>query len=109
LLLIGLGAVGLRFVGLSWGLPYELHPDEAVILARVATMSWSNMNPGFFMYPGLFIYQIFFLDRIVTAFGGETQHLIHAARLLTATYGLATVGFVYLLGARLAADVKELA
>lgn len=101
LLLVGIAAFALRFVGLSWGLPYGLHPDETVILSRVGTMSWSNLNPGFFMYPGFFIYQVFGLSRLVFALGGESHDLIYVARLLTAAYGLATVGFVYLLGVRL--------
>jgi 4-amino-4-deoxy-L-arabinose transferase-like glycosyltransferase len=101
LVLIGLAAVVLRFSGLSWGLPYPLHPDENVILARVATMSWGNLNPGFFMYPGFFIYQVFGLERAIVALGGDARELIYAARLVTATYSVATVWLVYLLAGRL--------
>ena len=64
-------------------------------------MSWGNLNPGFFFYPGFFVYQVFVLGSIVGALGGEYHHLLLSARVLTATYGVATVGFVYLLGARL--------
>jgi len=30
LLLIGAAGFALRFVGLAWGLPYDLHPDESI-------------------------------------------------------------------------------
>ncbi len=90
-----------RIIGLRWGLPYGMHPDESVILATVESMSWSNLNPRFFNYPGFFIYQVFLLGRIVAAAGGEYPHLIYTVRFLTAMYGWATIWFVYLLGASL--------
>jgi len=101
LVAIGAVAAALRFVGLSWGLPFALHPDEPIILERALRMSWSNLDPGFYIYPGFFIYQVFLLGRAVLAMGGEYAGALFAARLLTATYGLSTVLFVYLLGARL--------
>jgi len=100
-LAIGGAALALRFIGLSWGLPFDLHPDEPVILEIVERMSAGTLNPGFFVYPGFFIYQVYALGRLVTALGGGYPTLLYAARLLTATYSLATVGFAYLLGARL--------
>ncbi|MCH7826243.1 MAG: glycosyltransferase family 39 protein, partial [Acidobacteria bacterium] len=93
--------MALRIIGLRWGLPYALHPDESVILATVEGMSWSNLNPGFFNYPGFFIYQVFLLGRLVAAAGGEYADLIYTARFLTAMYGWATIWFVYLLGVSL--------
>ena len=98
---IGIAGLALRIIGLRWGLPYEMHPDESVILATVEGMSWSNLNPGFFNYPGFFIYQVFLLGRLVAAAGGEVAHLIYTARFLTAMYGWATIWFVYLLGVSL--------
>ncbi|MGD8330287.1 MAG: glycosyltransferase family 39 protein, partial [Acidobacteriota bacterium] len=101
-LAIGGAAFALRFIGLSWGLPFDLHPDEPVILEIVERMgAGTTLNPGFFVYPGFFIYQVFALGRAVAALGGGYPQLLYAARLLTAAYSLATVGFVYLLGARL--------
>ena len=91
----------LRIIGLSWGLPYGLHPDEGVVLERVEQMSWSSLNPRFFIYPGLFIYQAFAVHQLVTALGGDYEHVLLAARLLTALYSLAAVGIAYLLGVRL--------
>jgi 4-amino-4-deoxy-L-arabinose transferase-like glycosyltransferase len=101
LLLIGAAGFALRFIGLAWGLPYEMHPDEPVILATVERMSWGSLNPGFFIYPGFFMYQVFLLSRVVFGMGGEHADLIYAARVLTAMYGWLTIGFVYLLGTRL--------
>ena len=98
---IGVAGLALRLIGLRWGLPYDMHPDESVVLATVESMSWSNLNPGFFNYPGFFIYQVFLLGRLVAAAGGEYAHLIYAARVLTATYGWVTIWFVYLLGVNL--------
>lgn len=91
----------LRIIGLSWGLPYGLHPDEGVIFEHVESMRWSDLNPRFFIYPGFFIYQVFAVHRLVTALGGDYEHVLLAARLLSALYGLAGVGIAYLLGARL--------
>ncbi len=101
LIAIGIAGLALRVIGLRWGLPYDMHPDESVILATIEGMSWSNLNPGFFNYPGFFIYQVFLLGRIVAAAGGEYPHLIYTVRFLTAMYGWATIWFVYLLGASL--------
>ncbi len=101
LLLIGAAGFALRFIGLAWGLPYDLHPDESIIFARVAQMGWGSLNLGFFIYPGFFIYQVFLVSRVVFGMGGEYADLIYAARLLSATYGWLTIGFVYLLGTRL--------
>jgi 4-amino-4-deoxy-L-arabinose transferase-like glycosyltransferase len=98
---IGVVGLALRVIGLSWGLPYDMHPDESVILATVEQMSWGDLNPGFFIYPGLFVYQIFFVHEVVTILGGAYEHVVLAARLLAVTYGWLTIWFVYLLGARL--------
>jgi hypothetical protein len=102
LLLIACAAgVAARFLGLTWGLPFELHPDEPVVLGLIEQMSWRDLNPRFFVYPGLFLYQLFGLGRMVFAFGGEYLDLLLAARFLAAIHSVATVLFVYLLGARL--------
>lgn len=98
---IGLAAAALRFIGLSWGLPFAMHPDEPLILDIAERMSWGNLNPDFFHYPGFFIYQVFVLRQVVDALGGDYVDVLYAARLLSAAYGLITVGFVYLLGARI--------
>jgi len=91
----------MRVIGLSWGLPYGFHPDEGVILEHVERMEWTDLNPRFFIYPGFFIYQVFAVHRLVTALGGDYEHVLLAARLLSALYGLAAVVIAYLLGVRL--------
>ena len=51
-----LGAV-LPLIGISWGLPYVLHPDEPVDIRRVhAMLVRRTLEPPQFGYPSLFFY-----------------------------------------------------
>ncbi len=102
--LLAIGAVGfvLRFVGLGWGLPYSMHPDESLILDIAQRLSFTDLRPGFYNYPGFFVYQLMVMVKLVAAWGGDNAQLILAARVFTALYGWATIWIVYLLGVRLA-------
>lgn len=57
LILLALAAAILRTAGISWGLPYEYHPDEPthvnIILNILKTGDW---NPHWFLYPSLSLY-----------------------------------------------------
>ena len=54
-------AVFLRFWGLTWGLPYTLHPDEPVVFDTVAQMlRRHSLNPQTFTYPSA-VYYFFYV------------------------------------------------
>lgn len=54
-----------RFVGLDWGLPYPMHPDERNMAVAVTEISFSNIySPNFWAYGGLQINTAFFLTTL---------------------------------------------
>src|SRR6187399_3320663 len=52
-------AGGLRLVGIDFGLPLQLHPDEWSQVNSARRMLGGDLNPHFFRYPSLTIYQLF--------------------------------------------------
>lgn len=109
-------ALYLRLQGITSGLPFSfLNPDESVIVREAFDIARGNPNPGFFLYPSLFLELVAgvyvaislvwhpsfvgsFLDRgslVVDA----TPYLL-AARLLVVGFGVASVYLMYLLGAK---------
>jgi uncharacterized membrane protein len=109
-------ALYLRLHGITWGLPFSfLNPDERVIVRESFDIAKGNPDPGFFLYPSLFLelvaalyvgisfvwhpsFATSFLDRgslIVDA----APYLL-AARLLVVAFGAVSVYLVYLLGAK---------
>jgi 4-amino-4-deoxy-L-arabinose transferase-like glycosyltransferase len=51
------GAAVLRVWGVSWSLPYVIHPDESnVVDAGVRIIKSGDLNPHWFLYPTLVIY-----------------------------------------------------
>lgn len=59
-----------RFVGLDWGLPYPMHPDERNITSAVLQLECTDitssecLNPHFFAYGQLPIYTAYFMSII---------------------------------------------
>lgn len=99
--LLALAAV-LRFGALGWGLRHEPHIDERYFVENVGWMlAHRDLDHRFDEYPGL----VFHLLTPVLAwfdpprFGAEAYL---AARAVIAAFGVASVGLVYVLGARLA-------
>jgi len=102
LLVILAVGLSLRLVGLGWGLPYSFHPDEQQILTFSGQLSWSDLNPRFFLYPSLFIYQAAIVGWLAGVFGsGDPAQILLGLRLLSALYATATIGLVFLLGRRI--------
>lgn len=75
-------AIGLlfftRFVGLGWGLPFALHPDEMNMVSALTSLSCPNifdihscMNPHFFAYGQFPLYLGYVLVFIMKLFDGD--------------------------------------
>lgn len=109
--LITIAALGLRLWGIRWGLPSPLHlhsyhPDEwSALAAAIAIADW-DFNPHFYNY-GLFHQYLvavvvlvadFFLGRMSEPAWVTLARMHFDARLVTVTFGVATVPLVFLLG-----------
>ena len=56
---IGAAAVGLRLVGLQFGLPAVYNPDEVAIMSRALAFGKGSLNPHNFLYPTFYFYVLF--------------------------------------------------
>jgi len=117
LLLILLLALSVRLLGINYGLPYVLYPDEAVIVNHAMAFGTGDLNPHYFIYPSLYMYVLFIVygmtyigGRLLGAFG-STDDFIRLfftdatifylpGRLIAAFGGVASVWMVYKLGRR---------
>jgi len=59
LLAICLLGLGLRMLGITYGLPAVYNPDETPILNRALTFAKGDPNPHNFVYPSLYFYLLF--------------------------------------------------
>lgn len=92
-------AAFLRFTGLDWGLRHVPHQDERSFVENVALMlTEGDLDHRFYEYPGLFLYLLLPVQALA---GTDGPSAYHAARGLTAGFGVASVGLVAWLGARL--------
>ncbi len=92
-------AACLRFVGLDWGLRHRPHQDEVSFVENVARMlAAGDLDHRFYEYPGLFLYLLMPVQALA---GGDGPGAYHAARGLTAAFGVLSVALVGLLGVRL--------
>ena len=116
--LIALAALVLRLRGVGFGLPAVYNPDEIAILNRALALGTGTLNPGNFVYPSFYFYVLvvweglaFLGGRLVGVFTSladfQRAYFVDASwhyltgRLLTVMCGVATVGVVVRLGARL--------
>jgi hypothetical protein len=111
-------ALGVRLLGLGFGLPAVYNPDEIPILNRALALAKGDPNPHNFLYPSLYFYAVFaweaaffVLGRAAGLFGslGDFQReyftdptrLLLAARAFTAVCGALVVPALYWFGKRL--------
>ncbi len=93
-------AAGLRFTPFDQGRGHVPHADEASFVdAASAMISNRDLDHRFYEYPGLFLY---LLLPAQAAAGGDGPAAYNAARVVTALFGVLSVGAVSLLGWRLA-------
>ncbi|HUW24513.1 MAG TPA: glycosyltransferase family 39 protein [Patescibacteria group bacterium] len=108
LLAILLVAFFLRFVGISWGLPYHFHPDEWNMANAVSQLSWADkLQPHFFAYGQLPLYLSFFSGRLYNLIPWINLDQVSPTeatfflRFWSALAGVGTVSLVYLITKRL--------
>jgi len=82
LLLILLLALSVRLLGINYGLPYVLYPDEAVIVNHAMAFGTGDLNPHYFIYPSLYMYVLFIVygmtyigGRLLGAFGSTDDFI----------------------------------
>ncbi len=95
-LAITLGALGLRLVGIGFGLPAHFHWDEPTIINRAIRMGGGDFNPHFFYYPGLSFY-ITFASEAALYLVGHLLHVYTSANAFAAAYFTDSTPF-YLVG-----------
>jgi len=118
-------ALGLRLIGLRYGLPAVYNPDEVAIMSRALAFAKGDLNPHNFLYPTLYFYVLFAWEGLtavwsvatgaVASFSAFQQEffldptrVFVAGRLLTALLGTATVAATFALGRRLAGPAAGL-
>lgn len=112
------GALALRSIGLSYGLPDVYNPDEVAIMARALSFARGTLNPHNFLYPTFYFYVLFAVVAAYLAYvrlSGQVTSIAAlqalyftqptgiyvAGRLLSAVTGAASVLVLRDLSARL--------
>ena len=125
LTLICLVALGLRLLGLQYGLPAVYNPDEVAIMSRALAFAKGDLNPHNFLYPTFYFYVLFAWEGLtavcsvatgaVASFSAFQQEFFvdptrvyTAGRLLTALCGTATVAATYVLARRVSGETAGL-
>jgi hypothetical protein len=105
-------AAGVRVLGTRFGFPLLTHPDEYAVVDAVIDMAkrnsfeppWSYRPDHVEMKLDYFVFAAYALlvkgQSIEAAFAADPLPFYHLARLVTAAFGVATVGLAYLIGAR---------
>jgi 4-amino-4-deoxy-L-arabinose transferase-like glycosyltransferase len=107
-------ALVLRLDGIAWGLPHSLiNVDEYVVVPKAFSVAQGNVNPQFFLYPSFFFYLLAALDLAAApllwltregsplatgTFVVDPYPYYLLGRLLSATFGVASVYVVYRIG-----------
>jgi len=81
--------------GVDWGTPTIWHPDELISRVHQALVGQWQFDEKNFDYPSLPKYSMFWLGKLIYAFGYSKNEVIIAARLLSAVLGGLTVGITY--------------
>jgi hypothetical protein len=107
-------ALGLRLVGIRFGLPAVYNPDEIAIMSRALAFATGDLNPHNFVYPTLYFYMLFgwiglygilalaagrvdSIGALERQFFTDPSGIYLAGRLLGVACGVATVAALYLL------------
>ncbi len=110
-------AACVRLWGIDWGLPYPYHPDEGSVLFHSLGFGTGDLNPHWFRWPSLSMYEMFGVYGVYFIIGKLTgvfaapadlvrQYLTDLTpfwllgRLASAAAGVATVWVSFLIGRR---------
>jgi hypothetical protein len=116
------GALGLRLLGVRYGLPAVYNPDEVAIMSRALAFAKGDFNPHNFLYPSFYFYALFVWQGLAALWSVATgavssfadfqreffvdpTRVYTAGRLLTALCGTATVAATVVLGRRFSGPV----
>lgn len=111
----------LRIVGLTWGLPHQLHPDEWVIPTGAVDMATRNsFEPSLFMRPDHVEMQLSFLAYsayallvahapVEVAYAADPGTFLLISRSITALLGVGMIVLAFLIGRRIAPAVGAIA
>lgn len=94
--------VSSRFIGLNWGLPFPMHPDERNMVVAITQLSCSNFNstecfnPHFYAYGQFPLYLAFIIAPFISLLyeGNSFESAALALRLISATASVITVIFL---------------
>ncbi len=77
-------AAGLRFTGLSWGLPdVDTRPDEITMIRIALQCGTGDLNPHVFFYPSLLGYVLFGCYLVLAAYWKLTGFIASPGDILT--------------------------
>lgn len=110
-------ATSVRLLGIKFGLPYVLYPDEALIVNHAMAFGTGDLNPHYFVYPSLYMYLLFGVygatyvagwlfgafsapADFIRLFFTDTTIFYLPGRLIAALAGVLTVAIIYKLGRR---------
>lgn len=94
-----------RFIGLDWGLPYPMHPDERNMTVAILQMSCTSgdfsecMNPHFYAYGQLPLYLAYLISLFMTFLAREQilsfETVTLALRMISATASVIMTWYLY--------------
>jgi len=121
LILILLSALAIRIIGLRFGFPYLLHPDEVTAVKRAILFFRDGLNPRWFGMPSLYLYLLHFsyliyykaevllgISQVLPHLQSELIPFYFIGRIWSALLGSGTVIVVYLTGKRLYSTITAL-
>ena len=117
---LGLG-IALRFLGLNWGLPLQLNPDEWVIVTGALDLAQRNsFEPSLYFRPdhveiqlSYFGYQayahLFAHTSVELAYAADPGVFLLISRSITALFGVASMILAYFIGRRFNRSIAVIA
>ena len=111
LTLIVIGGAAVRLIGLGWGLPMRLHPDEPVIVdGAIDMIRRHSFEPNYYFRPdhvemelsdvAYYLYSLFHGKSPLALFAQDQSPFYLLSRLITAVFGIGTIVLAYLIGRR---------
>ena len=95
----------LTLPGISWGAPSVWHPDEIVVRSISALHGEWQFSEINFDYPDLPQYAMYFLGKILLAFGKTNSDVLIASRVLSALLAGLTVILTYNIARRIGGNI----
>ena len=98
--------LALTLPGISWGAPIGWHPDEIVVRSINALHGEWKFSEINFDYPDLPQYVMFFLGKLLLAFGKSDGDILVASRVLSAVLAGLTVILTYIIARRIGGSIQ---